>query len=117
MADVEYLYFSGQPSNVIPQLRRSLGQYHRRYEYVKIGITIHPEIRFGQHLRNEKKYCWEKMVVKYQTTSVRNANAIEKYFIYNDYYLTNDWTGESHMSESPVYYAYILLGNHRYYKR
>lgn len=113
---VSYLYFEGQPSVVIPRLIRSIGQYHRHYEYVKIGITNNPEIRFTQHLRNEKKYCWERMVVKYKTTSIRNANAIEDWFINNDELMCNIWTGFSNMTDSDTYYAYVLLGNHRHYK-
>lgn len=72
--EVEYLFYEGQPSNVIASLRRSFGQYHRNYEHVKIGITSAPKRRFKEHLKREKKYCWERMVVKYRTTSIRNAN-------------------------------------------
>ena len=115
--EVEYLYYEGQPTNVIPSLIRSVGQYHRYYEYVKIGITSSPERRFREHLDREKKYCWERMVVKYCTKSVRNANMIEDFFIENDKRMCNIWTGKSHMTnEAEYYYAYILLGNHRHYK-
>lgn len=114
---VEYLYYEGHPSNVIPPLRRSVGQYHRNYEYVKIGITAAPERRFQEHLLKEKKYCWERMVVKYCTRSVRYANKIEDFFIENDERLRNIWTGMSHMTpNTDYYYVYILLGNHRHYK-
>ena len=116
--EVEYLYYEGQPSNVIPSLIRSVGQYHRNYEYVKIGITCAPERRFREHLDREKKYCWERMVVKYCTKSIRNANKIEDFFIENDERMRNIWTGESHMTQdSDYYYAYILLGNHRHYNK
>jgi hypothetical protein len=114
---VEYLYYEGQPSEVIPPLRRSIGQYHRYYEHVKIGITAAPERRFQEHLKREKKYCWERMVVKYRTKSIRNANKIEDFFIEKDERMRNIWTGTSHMTPvSDYYYAYILLGNHRHYK-
>ncbi len=56
------------------------------------------------------------MVVKYRTTSIRNANNIEDLFIENDERMRNIWTGTSHMTtESDYYYVYILLGNHRHY--
>ena len=114
--EVEYLYYEGQPNNVIPSLNRSIGQYHRYYEYVKIGITSSPERRFREHLDRERKYCWERMVVKYRTRSVRNANAIEDEFINNDTRMCNIWTGKSNMSpDADYYYTYILLGNHRHY--
>ena len=113
---VEYLYYEGHPSDVIPLLRRSFGQYHRNYEYVKIGITADPERRFKEHLDREKKYCWERMVVKYCTTSIKNANKIEDYFIENDERMRNIWTGTSYMTTNTEYYfVYILLGNHRHY--
>ena len=109
--EVEYLYYEGQPSNVIPSLIRSVGQYHRNYEYVKIGITCAPERRFGERIlcQSLKKYC---------TKSIRNANKIEDFFIENDERMRNIWTGESHMTQdSDYYYAYILLGNHRHYNK
>ena len=52
--EVEYLYYEGHPANVIPSLIRSIGQYHRNYEYVKIGITAAPERRFREHLDRGK---------------------------------------------------------------
>lgn len=116
--EVEYLYYEGQPSNVIPSLIRSVGQYHRNYEYVKIGITAAPKRRFREHLDREKKYCWERMVVKYCTKSIRNANIIEDFFIENDERMRTIWTGKSHMTpNTEYYYAYILLGNHRHYNK
>ena len=115
--EVEYLYYEGFPSAIIPLLIRSFGQYHRNYEYVKIGITSAPERRFREHLDREKKYCWERMVVKYCTRSIKFANMIEDYFIENDERLRNKWTGMSHMTpDTEYYYVYILLGNHRHYK-
>ena len=115
--EVEYLYYEGQPTNVTHSLKRSFGQYRRYYEYVKIGITSSPERRFREHLYREKKYCWERMVVKYCTKSVRNANMIEDFFIENDERMCNIWTGKSNMTpDADYYYAYILLGNHRHYK-
>ena len=114
---VEYQYYKGHPFNVIPSLIRSFGQYHRNYEYVKIGITADPERRFREHLDREQKYCWERMVVKYCTQSIMYANKIEDYFIENDERMRNIWTGMSHMTNNAdYYYVYILLGNHRHYK-
>ena len=114
--EVEYLYYEGHPSNVISPLRRSIGQYHRNYRHVKISITAEPKRRFQEHLRKEKRYCWECMVVKYSTSSIRYANKIEDTFIKDDKRMRNIWTGMSHMTpNADLYYVYILLGNHKHY--
>lgn len=57
------------------------------------------------------------MVVKYVTSSIKNANLIEKYFIEAEPALKNKWTGWSHMSESDYYYVYILLGGRKRRKK
>lgn len=111
---VEYSrsYYSGFPSNVIPLLRISVSLFLRYYRRVKIGITGNPERRWRQH-RNHNKGTWDRMVVKYVTTSVHNANLIEKFFIEAEPALKNRWTGWSNMSEAEYYYVYILLGGRR----
>ena len=80
--DIEYSrsYYSGFPKNVIPLLRISISLFLRNYNRVKIGITNDPERRWRDHLRQDAE-TWDRMVIKYCTTSVNNANRIEKYFI------------------------------------
>ena len=51
------------------------------------------------------------MVVVYRTTSIKNANEVEKWFIENRPDLVNEWGGYSNMCDSQHYYAYFLLGN------
>lgn len=109
---VEYDCKSGWPNNIIKRLNISIGLYRRYYTYVKIGITCDPERRFEEH-RKSRRYRWERMVAVYYTTSVSNANVIEKWFIENRPDLVNKWTGYSNMNEDSCYYAYILLGNHK----
>ena len=113
--NVEYFstYFSGWPKDVIPRLKVAVGIFKKSYKFVKIGITSNPENRFSQHKKHDKNYSWERMVVKYQTTSVANANAVEDHFIETDDSLVNIWTGYSHMTEKGPYHVYILLGNHK----
>jgi|SRR5215213_6210423 len=78
---IEYNFLTGQPSDVISSLNRSLGQYKRNYSKMKVGITGRSaEERFYEH--SEYQY-WDKMVVLYQTTSERNANIIEDWLIEN----------------------------------
>lgn len=49
------------------------------------------------------------MVVKYKTSSLRNANTVEKYFINGREELKNKWTGFSPLSGHGPYYTYIIM--------
>ena len=100
----------GWPKNIITRLNISAGLYRRNYKCVKIGITSDPEHRFAKH-KKSRKYNWERMVLVYYTTSVKNANEVEKWFIENRSDFVNKWKGYSNMCDSPNYYAYFLLGN------
>ena len=71
-----YKCISGQPSNVTASLSRSLSQFERYYSQVKIGITSNPERRANEHAQQG----WQRMVVKYKTSSLRNANTVEDLF-------------------------------------
>ena len=86
-------------------IARSIGQYGRRYKAIKIGITSNPERRKAEH----SKDGWKQMVVKYKTSSVRNANAIEKLFIDQRRELINEWPGFSDMPSPGPYFVYLLL--------
>lgn len=112
--EVEYSrsYYTGFPSNVIPLLKISISLFLRNYKRVKIGITNNPERRWNEHLRQDME-SWDRMVIKYRTRSVNNANRIEKHFIENEPALYNRWIGWSNMSESDYYYVYILLAGRR----
>lgn len=111
---VEYSksYYSGFPVDIIPLLRISISLFLRNYRRVKIGITNTPERRWNEHLRQDAD-SWERMIVKYVTSSVNNANRIEKFFIDAEPSLHNRWTGWSNMSSSDYYYVYILLGGRK----
>lgn len=112
--EVEYSksYYSGFPANVIPLLRISISLFLRNYKRVKIGITNNPERRWKEHQRQDAE-SWDRMVIKYVTTSVNNANRVEKFFIDAEPALHNRWTGWSNMSNSDNYYVYILLGGRK----
>lgn len=107
---LKYDYKIGWPKNIITRLNISAGLYRRNYKYVKIGITSYPERRFCEH-KKSCRFKWNKMVVVYRTTSIKNANEVEKWFIENRRDLVNEWGGYSNMCDSPYYYAYFLLGN------
>ena len=110
--EYSHSYYSGFPKDVIPLLRISISLFLRNYRRVKIGITNNPERRWNEHLRQDVE-SWDRMVVKYVTKSVNNANRIEKFFIEAEPALHNRWTGWSNMSDSDYYYVYILLGGRR----
>lgn len=107
---LKYDYKIGWPKNIITRLNISAGLYRRNYKYVKIGITSDPERRFCEH-KKSWRFKWNKMVVVYRTTSIKNANEVEKWFIENRRDLVNEWGGYSNMCDSQYYYAYFLLGN------
>jgi hypothetical protein len=108
MKNVEYKIISGAPGNVLPALVRSVGAFSRHYSDVKVGITgRNPQTRFSEHLRVKE---WDKMVVKYKTSSQNFVNKIEDYFIANNRKLKNEWVGTSHLTESNTYFLYVLLG-------
>lgn len=110
----QYYYETGWPNNIVNRFCISLGLYRKNYKYVKIGITTNPERRFCEHKRSSI-YKWERMVVVYRTTSKLNANYMEKWFINNkNDKLVNIFVGDSQMCDSQFYYAYFLLGNHKY---
>jgi hypothetical protein len=75
---VTYWYSTGHVSSVLSVLRHALGCYARGAEWIKVGITRTPEIRFEAHQRqwNEGEK-WDRMVVVYQTSSWRSACRVE----------------------------------------
>ena len=113
--EVEYgkYYYTGWPKDVLASLKISNALYLRYYRNVKIGITNWPERRFYEHIKRDSSIKWQRMVVKYKTTSVDNANKIENYFIDNESCLKNRWNGFSRMSEIGPYYVYFLLAGKR----
>lgn len=105
MMELSYNYLTGQPKEVAAAIARSIAAFERNYKHVKIGITGRPTQRSAEHATDR----WRRMVVKYKTSSVRNANAIEKYFIEQRPELKNKWTGYSYMTATGPYYVYILM--------
>lgn len=100
-----YQYLTGQPIAVVASIARSIAQYERYHSQVKVGITSNPERRANEHAQQG----WQRMVVKYKTSSLRNANTVEKYFINGREELKNKWTGFSPLSGHGPYYTYIIM--------
>lgn len=51
------------------------------------------------------------MIVKYETSSISNANEIEKYFINRHDWLENTWAEWSNCGLGSKFYVYILLAD------
>ena len=103
-----YNYLTGKIDWVFESLNRSVGQYKRSYRYVKIGITNNPERRKNEHSQSNVK--WEKMIVKYSTTSVKYINELEKMLIDQHWeFIENEVAGGGGPNGEGPYYLYILL--------
>ena len=105
MEGLEYNYITGYPSDVLEHLDRSLSQYMAHYSMVKVGITGNPERRWGEHHSDG----WERMVVKYETSSENFVNQMEDYFIATRPSLANIWTGTSHLAGARKFYLYFIM--------
>lgn len=108
MKKVENSIVTGMPVDVIYNLKITLGLLKLNYTDIKIGITGRdPQARFNEHQRDGG---WERMIVKYQTTSENFANKVEDYFINKYPKLKNEWVGYSNLScKFPTYYVYFIM--------
>lgn len=115
-----YNYSTGNVLSTIPELKRAVGQYASRNDYLKIGITKNPEQRWRSHLserrRNQDK--WQKMIVIYQSTSWDSARIAESELIKHvgskNYYcaIWNDvGGGGGRIGEGRYSYVYVLVDN------
>jgi hypothetical protein len=68
---------TGHISNLIPSLRRALGQYTRYCNHFRIGLTTNPEQRWNAYKRDG----WDDMIVVYSTKSEKYAADAEKLLI------------------------------------
>ena len=66
------------PFNQVDEtLRRKVGQFSRRYEYIKIGATSNPTQREQAHRRNG----WVELITLWRTTSYERAKEAEEMLI------------------------------------
>jgi hypothetical protein len=101
-------YITGHLAEVESSLKRTVAAYLRNGYKVKIGITNNPERRSYEHGQTRK---WKQMIIKYQTSSVRYINEIERIIIEHHWdYIENEVAGGGgpNGKEGP-YYLYILL--------
>ena len=106
--DIKYDYITGSINEVAESLIRSVGQYISYYSKVKVGITNNPERRKRDHERSRTK--WNKMVVKYKTSSVNYINRMEKIIIESHWdFIENKVGGGGGPDGEGPYYLYVLL--------
>jgi len=104
---VEDKLITGAPKNVNTPLIASLKIFLTKYQSVKVGITGRtPQERFDEHLNDRN---WNRMIVKYKTSSENFANQIEDLFISEFPKLKNHWIGKSELSKEGDNYLYFLL--------
>jgi hypothetical protein len=95
--------------STINQLNRSIGQYKRNYNYLKIGITGRlPHERLIEHLSDKN---WDKMVVLYKTSSEHNARDLERFLIayHSEDLFNKKGGGGGKLAVKGWNYLYILL--------
>ena len=103
---IQYDYFTGHPNSVKPQLDRSLRAYSGKNSGVKVGITSDPKRRASQHSGDG----WDRLIVKYKTSSVNYINQIEKYLIDHHWdSVTNQRGGGGGPNANGPYYLYFLI--------
>jgi hypothetical protein len=95
----------------MPNLKKSITKYARKNAYVRIGVTGKPERRWREHKKYEP--AWDRMVVIYETSSVKNVRLIESELISYNWEHDNLWNftggGGGPLNEKPPYYLYILV--------
>lgn len=76
---VEYWYSDDSYYRAESSLRRTIGQYACRNNYIYIGLTQQqPEIRFAQHQRKwEEGHKWDKMIVIYHARTFSLMQSVE----------------------------------------
>lgn len=65
---LEYDYWTGTDIQILDSVNRSVGQYVRHYDKVKVGICCNPEQTKKEHCKCNMDWDW--MIVKFKTTSV-----------------------------------------------
>jgi len=102
-------YWKGNFNEVKLSLIRSIAQYIIHYNHIKIGITSNPNARKNQHQASD--LGWSKMIVKYETSSVRYINEMEKLIIDHhwDYIANEKAGGGGPNAKTGPYYLYVLL--------
>ena len=106
--ELKHDHWQGQFEDILGTFIRSISQYSINHNGIKIGITNNPERRINELKASNDG--WEKMIVKYETTSINYINVMEEllsnyHWEYNSNIRGN--VGETH--KTPPYYLYIVI--------
>jgi hypothetical protein len=102
-----YKIIEGHPDDVLPRLRRSVGQLARNVGEFKIGRTSSPEVRASHH-----GYAHlDEMLVIYRTLHADHVNIVERDLI--DYFsshsdITNFRRGGGGLLGRAPHYVYLV---------
>ena len=105
---VIYKYRTGRPNEIVSGVLRSISQITRidRISYFKIGITNNPENRFRQAYAAD----YDKMLVVYQSASIKNVRELEYLLIeHNRELCDNIIAGGGGNYGEPPYYIYVVV--------
>lgn len=106
-----YDYYTGWPSQIISDLKRSITQYLNNNCYVKIGITNDPERRWNEHKYYDPS--WDKMVAVYESSSLNQVRYLESELIKYEWKREELWNsiggGGGNFSENTTYFLYLLI--------
>lgn len=107
--ELVYDYWTGNFENVKASLIRSIAQYNVHHKKIKIGITNNPETRKSQH--ENARLGWNKMIVKYHTSSVNYINEMEKIIIDHHWDIVENEVGGGGRpnGKTSPYFLYVLL--------
>lgn len=107
--ELEYSHWTGNFGTVKSTLIRSIAQYIKNYNQIKIGITNNPENRKRKYETDGENLV--KMVVKYGTSSVNLVNKMEKDLIEHHWNsITNKVSGGGGPNGATgPYFLYVIL--------
>jgi hypothetical protein len=105
---LHYDYWTEHLPSLEISLKKSVAAYSLRYPRIKIGITNNPERCAKEHARNGD---WERMIIKYHTTSVHHIKYIELVIINHHLGRVENLVagGGGPNGEGP-YFLYVLVG-------
>lgn len=111
---VEYVQITGTAAACLPIIKNRVSNLAAHCRHFYIGLTNRPEDRMREHRRDDG-ILWDRMVVLYQTTSLKKEGDFEEdlilYYKSSKYSrkLTNDRNGRQGPTTAPPLYIYAIF--------